>query len=277
MLGHPDHSDHRATGDAFLELPDGGPFTASTDGIYQLRAKCITIPAGGTMLTGGIGYTYSLGKSDAGPGIEFIDNNLPLTQTNVPALRGIPALQIRPNATYGGTGGLIVPALDVSMAATGYTARRSIRGDLQVRRLPRYARRRARLPRRPAQRRGDLQLLPQPEPDEQRMVREPDRCLPSRIGRLLVPGEVSPLRHRRRGCVDEVSGSGTIRCSSGSGLAECWQVAASLRWRRGSRPTPSVTWQPAALGGRQRSSPGRGRPVAASTSRAGTISPPGAP
>ena len=115
------------TGDAFLELPDGGPFTASTDGIYQLRAKCITIPAGGTMLTGGIGYTYSLGKSDAGPGIEFIDNNLPLTQTNVPGPPRDPQrYKYVPNATYGGTGGLIVPALDVSMAATGYTARRSI-------------------------------------------------------------------------------------------------------------------------------------------------------
>jgi len=115
------------TSAAILDLPDGGPITGTTDGTYRLRAKCIVVPAGATMLTGGIGYTYSLGKVQTDTTLNFIDNNQPLTQTNVSGPPSDPnRYAYTPNATFAGVGGLIVPALDVSKVADGFTARRAI-------------------------------------------------------------------------------------------------------------------------------------------------------
>jgi OmcA/MtrC family decaheme c-type cytochrome len=89
-------------------------------GYYTLQLKCVVIPTGtggAVMLTGGIGYTYSLGSPP-----NFTGNNLPLTQTDVPGY----AYTANPAPAQGGTGGLIVPALDVWKVADGYTARRKI-------------------------------------------------------------------------------------------------------------------------------------------------------
>ncbi|HXU05781.1 MAG TPA: hypothetical protein VN903_32725, partial [Polyangia bacterium] len=73
-------------------------------------------PASATMLTGGIGYTYSLGS-----GPTFANNTQPFTEID------LPAYAYTPNASgYAGTGGLIVPPPDVSAVAAGFTARRAI-------------------------------------------------------------------------------------------------------------------------------------------------------
>ena len=65
------------TGDADLSGPD-------TSGFYTLKAKCIVIPANASMLTGGIGYTYSLGSPNAADhSLDFANNNQPLTQINL--------------------------------------------------------------------------------------------------------------------------------------------------------------------------------------------------
>ena len=72
------------------------------------------------MLTGGIGYTYSLGSVQTDPTLSFNNNNLPLTQIN------LSAYPYTPNASgYGGKGGLIVPALDIWKVATGFKGRRA--------------------------------------------------------------------------------------------------------------------------------------------------------
>jgi OmcA/MtrC family decaheme c-type cytochrome len=93
-------------------------------GYYTLRLTCVVIPAGATMLTGGIGYTYSLGSlvaADPANPLSFKNNNQPLTQIN------LPAYPYRPNANgQSGAGGLVVPALDVAKVATGFTGRRQI-------------------------------------------------------------------------------------------------------------------------------------------------------
>lgn len=59
------------------------------------------------MLTGGVGYQY--GTSAA--------SNLPLTETDLPAY---------PYAASNSSGGLVMTTTDVTMVATGYTARRTI-------------------------------------------------------------------------------------------------------------------------------------------------------
>jgi OmcA/MtrC family decaheme c-type cytochrome len=90
---------------------------ADASGYYTLQLKCVVVPAEAVMLTGGIGYSYSLGSPP-----NFTSNNLPLTQTDVPGY------EYTPNAApkQGGKGGLIVPAHDVWKVATGYTQRRTI-------------------------------------------------------------------------------------------------------------------------------------------------------
>jgi OmcA/MtrC family decaheme c-type cytochrome len=72
-------------------------------GYYTLTLTKVQIPATATLLTGGIGYTYSLSSAP------------PLVQTNV---AGYPL-----NGTQGG---LSVPAPNVWKTAAGYTARRPI-------------------------------------------------------------------------------------------------------------------------------------------------------
>jgi OmcA/MtrC family decaheme c-type cytochrome len=102
------------TGAGTLTGPD-------SSGYYTMKSTCVVIPANASMLTGGIGYTYSLGSVQTDPTLNFINNNLPLTQIN------LPAYPYTPNSNgQGGTGGLIVPAPDVWRVATGHTARRAI-------------------------------------------------------------------------------------------------------------------------------------------------------
>jgi OmcA/MtrC family decaheme c-type cytochrome len=77
------------------------------NGYYVIKLTGAQVPAAATMLTGGVGYTYSLASTP------------PLTQTNVQYYATYPC----------GTntcGGLIVPAPDVWKVATGYAGRRPI-------------------------------------------------------------------------------------------------------------------------------------------------------
>lgn len=75
-------------------------------GYYTIKLTGVQIPANATMLTGGVGYTYSLAGTP------------PLVQTNVPGY---------PRSTDGkNQGGLSVPAPNVWKVATGYTGRRPI-------------------------------------------------------------------------------------------------------------------------------------------------------
>jgi len=110
------------TGGGVLTGPDAA-------GFYTLQLTCAVVPAGATMLTGGIGYTYALGsrQSPPNPDLDFINNTQPFTQIDLPAYPYVPnkkADGVTPG--YGGVGGLIVPAPDVSKVATGFTGRRAI-------------------------------------------------------------------------------------------------------------------------------------------------------
>jgi OmcA/MtrC family decaheme c-type cytochrome len=110
------------TGAGTLTGPDAS-------GFYTLQLACAIVPATATMLTGGIGYTYALGsrQSPPNPNLDFINNTQPFTQTNLVDYPYAPNLKSDGvTAGYGGLGGLIVPPPDVSMVATGFTARRAI-------------------------------------------------------------------------------------------------------------------------------------------------------
>jgi OmcA/MtrC family decaheme c-type cytochrome len=94
------------------------------NGFYTLTLTGHTVPAGATMFSGGIGYTYSLGSAPT-----FANNTQPFTETDIltPVVSGHPKYQYVPNASgFGGTGGLIVPAPDVWKVATGFTGRRAV-------------------------------------------------------------------------------------------------------------------------------------------------------
>jgi OmcA/MtrC family decaheme c-type cytochrome len=91
------------TGAGTLTGPDAS-------GYYTVTLTGVTIPASATMLTGGLGYTYSLSSAP------------PLVQTNVPGYLWTPNVPADGKAQ----GGLSVPAPNVWKVATGYTARRSI-------------------------------------------------------------------------------------------------------------------------------------------------------
>jgi OmcA/MtrC family decaheme c-type cytochrome len=82
-----------------------------TTGYYIATLTGVTIPANAKMLTGGLGYTYSLTSTQ------------PLTQTNV---AGYLTRACGVAANGNKCGGLIVPAPDAKMVATGYTGRRAI-------------------------------------------------------------------------------------------------------------------------------------------------------
>jgi len=79
-------------------------------GYYTITLTGVQIPPEAKMLTGGVGFTYSLSSAP------------PLIQTNVP---GYPWT---PNVAVPGTaqGGLSVPAPNIWKVATGYTGRRPI-------------------------------------------------------------------------------------------------------------------------------------------------------
>ncbi|HTL38951.1 MAG TPA: OmcA/MtrC family decaheme c-type cytochrome [Kofleriaceae bacterium] len=94
-----------ATGSAMgmLTGPDGS-------GYYTLTLTKVQIPASATMLTGGIGYTYSLSSAP------------PLVQTNLQAFPWTPNVPADGKAQ----GGLSVPAPNVWKVATDYTPRRPL-------------------------------------------------------------------------------------------------------------------------------------------------------
>lgn len=91
------------TGAGTLSGPDA-------TGYYTIKLTGVQIPATATMLTGGVGYTYSLSSAP------------PLVQTNVAGYTWTPNVPADGKAQ----GGLIVPAPNVTKVATGYTGRRSI-------------------------------------------------------------------------------------------------------------------------------------------------------
>jgi OmcA/MtrC family decaheme c-type cytochrome len=83
-------------------------------GFYTLTLTGVTVTDTATMLTGGVGYAYSLGNGTAAATVN--STNQPLTQTNLPAYP----------VKADGTGGLIVPTPDVWVVGTGYTGRRTL-------------------------------------------------------------------------------------------------------------------------------------------------------
>ncbi len=78
-----------------------------SNGFYTLDALNAIVPSGAAMLTGGVGYQYG-----AGPG-----SKPALTETD---------LSSYPYRASDGTGGLIMMTPNVTMVASGYTARRTI-------------------------------------------------------------------------------------------------------------------------------------------------------
>jgi OmcA/MtrC family decaheme c-type cytochrome len=110
------------TGAGTLTGPD-------VNGLYTMQLSCAIVPANATMLTGGIGYTYSLGarQSPSNPDLNFNNNNQPFTQIDLPAYPYVTNKKTDGTTPgYAGTGGLIVPPPDVSKVATGFTGRRVI-------------------------------------------------------------------------------------------------------------------------------------------------------
>jgi OmcA/MtrC family decaheme c-type cytochrome len=91
------------TGAGTLSGPDAS-------GYYTVKLTGVQIPATAKMLTGGVGYTYSLSSAP------------PLVQTNVAAYPWTPSGLNDGKAQ----GGLSVPAPNVWKVATGYTGRRAI-------------------------------------------------------------------------------------------------------------------------------------------------------
>jgi OmcA/MtrC family decaheme c-type cytochrome len=81
-----------------------------SSGYYKLTLTGVQIPTGAAMLTGGIGYTYSLTSTP------------PLVQTNLAAYPWTPNTPADGKAQ----GGLSVPAPNVWKVATGFTGRRAI-------------------------------------------------------------------------------------------------------------------------------------------------------
>jgi OmcA/MtrC family decaheme c-type cytochrome len=104
-------------------VPAGTISGPDADQYYTLQVTNTLIPTSATMLTGGIGYTYSLGAWDTTP--KFIGNTQPLTQIDVPGYAYTANTCTAP-ATCGGTGGLVVPAPDVWKVANGFVGRRAI-------------------------------------------------------------------------------------------------------------------------------------------------------
>jgi OmcA/MtrC family decaheme c-type cytochrome len=122
-------ADFNATASGYIKNIWNGTATGSgagtmtfdtTTGYYTITVTGITIPDGATMLTGGVGYTYSLSSSP------------PLTQINLPAYPYGDSNIIQGCISGKMCGGLIVSAPDVSMAATDavsgqkYGARRAV-------------------------------------------------------------------------------------------------------------------------------------------------------
>jgi OmcA/MtrC family decaheme c-type cytochrome len=112
--------------DPCLPATSPGTLTDDGDGYYTAVLTGTAIPTNAVMLTGGVGYQY-----DYATAAEFangIIKNQPLTQiddSSSPAASA--AFQaLYPYNAGTGSGGLIVPARNVSKVATGFKARRAI-------------------------------------------------------------------------------------------------------------------------------------------------------
>jgi OmcA/MtrC family decaheme c-type cytochrome len=92
----------------------------ATTGFYTITLTGVIVPDNATMLTGGVGYTYSLGSAP------------PLTQINLPAFPYGDSTVIKGCIAGQKCGGLVLPTPDVSAVATdaasgkAYAARRVI-------------------------------------------------------------------------------------------------------------------------------------------------------
>lgn len=81
-----------------------------TSGYYTIKLTGVQVPANAGLLTGGVGYSYSLSSAP------------PLVQTNLPEYPWTPNMPADGKAQ----GGLSVPAPNVWKTATGFTGRRAI-------------------------------------------------------------------------------------------------------------------------------------------------------
>jgi OmcA/MtrC family decaheme c-type cytochrome len=99
------------------------------DGYYTATLTSHVVPTSGTnkavMVTGGLGYTYSLPNVSRTTG--SVSDSMPLTQTNL-ADYPLTASTV-PGLTAYSWGGLVVVAQDKTMVATGYTGRRAAVAD----------------------------------------------------------------------------------------------------------------------------------------------------
>ena len=142
------------TGAGTLTGPDAS-------GFYTVTLTGVTIPDNAVMLTGGMGYSYS------------VTSTLPLTQTNLADYPVTAATVPAGGPETGQQAGR--PDRDRAQRAEGrhrlHRPARDRRGRA-LQRLPPGARHlhRGRVPRRPAQRRHDLLVVPQPGQDQQRLV-----------------------------------------------------------------------------------------------------------
>jgi OmcA/MtrC family decaheme c-type cytochrome len=117
--GNPTPSDFNASASGYIKKIWDGTATGTgvgtltgpdASGYYTIKLTGVQIPATATMLTGGVGYSYSLSSTP------------PLVQTNVAAYPWTPNVPADGKAQ----GGLSVPAPNVWKVATGYTGRRAI-------------------------------------------------------------------------------------------------------------------------------------------------------
>jgi OmcA/MtrC family decaheme c-type cytochrome len=117
--GNPTPADFNASVSGYLKKIWDGSATGAgagtltgpdATGYYTIRLTGVQIPSNATLLTGGVGYTYSLASTP------------PLVQTNVPEYPWTPNVPADGKAQ----GGLSVPAPNVWKVATGYTGRRAI-------------------------------------------------------------------------------------------------------------------------------------------------------
>lgn len=117
--GNPSPSDFNASASGYLKKVWDGTATGTGAGTltgpdilgyYTVTLTGVQIPSTATLLTGGVGYNYSLSSAP------------PLVQTNVP---GYPWTPNEP-ADGKAQGGLSVPSPNVWRVATGFTGRRAI-------------------------------------------------------------------------------------------------------------------------------------------------------
>ena len=134
------------------------------NGYYTVTLTGVVVPDTATMLTGGIGYSYDLVEHAAA----HADRPARISDQG----GAQPGVRDEAHGRPHRPGGERREGGDRRFDGDGRQVHRPPRhrGQRQVQRLPRGARRRAQLPRRPAQRRADLLVLPHPEPHQQRLV-----------------------------------------------------------------------------------------------------------